>query len=105
MSLNVSGADFTARLDSKDHIGIYENNAYVRGIVVDGLRSFVCNGKYIAALRSDRVDIYQCKNGAYVRTIDRKADSVQLSEDKIFLGVNGKTEQYSIDSGNTERVF
>lgn len=95
---------FTARKNG-DRIEIYENGSYQRCVTLSDLRAVACDGTYFAALRSDRTEIYACHDGHYIRTIDRRASSVQLSNGTVVLQVDSKTEEYDAATGSLERIY
>ena len=95
---------FTARKNG-DRIEIYENGSYRRCVTLPDLRAVACDGTYFAALRSDRVELYACHDGHYIRTIDRRASAVQLSGGTVVLQVGSKTEEYDVASGSLERIY
>ena len=94
----------TARRNG-DRIEIYENGSYRNCVTLPDLRSVACDGTYFAALRSDRVELYACRDGRYIRTIDRRAGAIQLSGGTVVLQVGSKTEEYDVASGILERIY
>ena len=95
---------FTAKRNG-NRIEVYENGYYQRCVTLYDLQAVACDGTYFAALRSDRVELYNCRDGSYIRMIDRRANSIQLSGGTVILQVGTKTEEYDVASGNLERIY
>lgn len=90
---------------SGDRLEIYENGYYCRCVTVPGLRAVSCDGVYAGALCNDRVEVYKCDIGHYIRTIHQRSSSIQVSNGMLILQVNGKMEEYNIYNGNLERTY
>ncbi|MEI3040606.1 MAG: hypothetical protein V8T90_16205 [Victivallales bacterium] len=89
-----------------ERIEIYENGYPTsRNITVPGLLAVSCDGEYVGALRDDRVDMYACATGYFIRTINQRSSSVQVSGGMLILQVNGRTEEYNIANGNLEHIY
>ena len=95
---------FTAKKNN-DRIEIYENGSYRNCVTLPDLRAVACDGTFFAALRSDRIEIYRCCNCHYVRTLDRKADDMQLSCGTISLQIGSRVEEYDAETGSMERII
>lgn len=89
---------------TNDRIEIYENGSYRNCVTLSDLRAVACDGTFFAALRSDRVEIYRCSNCHYIRTIDRKADGIQLSCGTVSLQMGSRIEEYNAETGRLERI-
>ncbi len=88
-----------------DRVEIYRNGYYERCVTLPDLHAVSCDGEYVGALRSDRAEVYACNDGHFIRCINQKSDSIQISGGMLILQVNGRTGEYSIHSGNLERIY
>lgn len=95
----------TAKQVGDTRVEIYENGSYVRCITTTSIKGISCDGINVGILRSDRVELYQCKDGQFIRTINQTATSIQVNDGVVILQINGRFNEYDIRSGNLNRIY
>ena len=95
----------TAKQVGDTRVEIYENGSYVRCISTTSIKMISCDGINVGIMRSDRVELYRCKDGQFVRTINQTANSIQVNEGVVVLLINGRFNEYDIESGNLKRIY
>ena len=107
MKLKSSRKKLKQLLNGETFIGSKKSdcNIYPRCVTLPDLQAVACDGTYFAALHSDRVELCNCCDGNYIRMIDRRASSIQLSCGTVILQIGSKTEEYDVASGSLERIY